>query len=154
MNRNLIRPDSVQLFIERVRNAQPSFVATDSSLPVIARICRRLDGMPLAIELTAATINFLSLPQIEAHWEQGLKLCREKNDQWQITWGLEGLGDVEKLEGHFAQLATAQEQYKRAAPIANTRAQLGEMAFTTAWTEGQKMTREQAVEYALRTASH
>ena len=61
----MIRHDSVQLFIERAQTIQSLFVVTDSNLPVIARICRRLDGMPLAIELAAAATDFMSLNQIE-----------------------------------------------------------------------------------------
>ena len=36
-------------------------------------------------------------------WEQGLSLAHKENDKWQIGWGLEGLGDVERLEGHLEQ---------------------------------------------------
>ena len=36
-------------------------------------------------------------------WEQGLKISRDENDKWQIGWGLEGLGDIERLERNFEQ---------------------------------------------------
>jgi hypothetical protein len=36
-------------------------------------------------------------------WHHGLKLCREENDKWQISWGLEGLGHVDRLEGRLEQ---------------------------------------------------
>ncbi|MGB3305466.1 MAG: LuxR C-terminal-related transcriptional regulator [Thermomicrobiales bacterium] len=55
---------AVALFVERARAAHPGFAVTDETLPVIADICRKLDGLPLAIELAAAqisTINPVSL---------------------------------------------------------------------------------------------
>jgi predicted ATPase/transcriptional regulator with XRE-family HTH domain len=73
-NQNMLRYDSVKLFIERSHNIQPSFAVTDSNLAVIARICRRLDGMPLAIELAAAAIDFLSIGQIETYLDDRFHL--------------------------------------------------------------------------------
>ena len=46
--------DAVQLFVERARAAQPDFSIAASELAAVAEVCRRLDGMPLAIELAAA----------------------------------------------------------------------------------------------------
>jgi class 3 adenylate cyclase len=51
--------DGVQLFVERARTADPSFTLTDQNAPVIAQICARLDGLPLAIELAAARVKLL-----------------------------------------------------------------------------------------------
>jgi predicted ATPase/DNA-binding XRE family transcriptional regulator len=48
--------DSVQLFIERAGRANPRFTLTDAEAAPIARICRRLEGIPLAIELAAACV--------------------------------------------------------------------------------------------------
>ena len=70
----VIRHDSIRLFIERAQNIRSSFVVTDSNLPAIARICRRLDGMPLAIELAAAATDFLSIGQIEARLDDRFQL--------------------------------------------------------------------------------
>jgi predicted ATPase/class 3 adenylate cyclase len=49
-----------RLFVERAAEAKLDFAPTDADAPVIAEICRRLDGLPLAIELAAARIRFLS----------------------------------------------------------------------------------------------
>jgi predicted ATPase len=60
---------AVELFVERARRARSAFVLTDENAPVVAEICRRLDGLPLAIELAAARLRILSpaelLPRLE-----------------------------------------------------------------------------------------
>ncbi len=50
----LSRFDAVRLFADRARRARPGFVLTDASAGPVAEICRRLDGIPLALELAAA----------------------------------------------------------------------------------------------------
>ncbi len=56
--------EAVDLFVDRARRTRPDFCLTEGNSSVIAEICRRLDGMPLAIELAAARIRTLSLTQI------------------------------------------------------------------------------------------
>lgn len=56
----LARYESVQLFAERAAALQPDFVLDETNLPVVAEICCRLDGLPLAIELAAARVPHLS----------------------------------------------------------------------------------------------
>ncbi len=60
----ILKIDSVKLFNERAKAASPRFVMNGRNALVIAQICQRLDGIPLAIELAAAHANMLSVEQI------------------------------------------------------------------------------------------
>jgi len=60
----LAENDSVRLFVDRVRWHQPEFALTHENAGVVGAICRRLDGLPLALELAAARAAFLALPQL------------------------------------------------------------------------------------------
>jgi predicted ATPase/class 3 adenylate cyclase/DNA-binding CsgD family transcriptional regulator len=62
----LTRHDAPRLFLERASAALPGFAVSDQNVPAIVRICARLDGIPLAIELAAARIRALGLDQIDA----------------------------------------------------------------------------------------
>nr|WP_234783562.1 LuxR C-terminal-related transcriptional regulator [Mycolicibacterium celeriflavum] len=56
--------EAIELFTDRARRARPDFNLNDDSGPIVSEICRRLDGMPLAIELAAARVRALTLTQI------------------------------------------------------------------------------------------
>jgi predicted ATPase/DNA-binding CsgD family transcriptional regulator len=60
----LAQPEAVSLFRERARAAQPGFELTASNQPSVNRLCRTLDGIPLAIEFAAVRLRALSLDQI------------------------------------------------------------------------------------------
>jgi predicted ATPase/class 3 adenylate cyclase/DNA-binding CsgD family transcriptional regulator len=56
--------EAIELFTDRARRTRPDFRVTDDNVALVAEICQRLDGMPLAIELAAARTRALSLHQI------------------------------------------------------------------------------------------
>ena len=67
----LLRVDAVRLFFERARSVEPRFALTADSAPIVIALCRRLDGMPLALELAAARLRLSSLAEIAARLESG-----------------------------------------------------------------------------------
>ena len=70
----MVSEDAVTLFIDRARAAQPAFSCSESSADAGREICRRLDGIPLAIELAAARTRVLSPEQIAARLHDVFRL--------------------------------------------------------------------------------
>ncbi|MFI7705614.1 ATP-binding protein [Nonomuraea sp. NPDC049480] len=67
--REIARSDAVRLLIERAAAAEAGLKIDAATIPVLARICRRLDGIPLAIELAAARLRACPLEQLERELE-------------------------------------------------------------------------------------
>jgi predicted ATPase len=55
---------AVRLFVDRVRDVQPGFALTSQNAAAVAEVCRRLDGLPLALELAAASMRLLTPDQM------------------------------------------------------------------------------------------
>src|SRR4029453_2135728 len=61
---DLIRSPAVRLFVERARDVPPAFRLTSANGPTVSAICRRLDALPLAIELAAPWIKLLTAERL------------------------------------------------------------------------------------------
>jgi non-specific serine/threonine protein kinase len=95
----------VQLFAERARAVRPNFGLTRANAAVVAQICRRLDGIPLAIELAAARARVLSEEQIAGHLDDRFRfltggsrgaLPRQQTLQATLDWSYALLNEPER----------------------------------------------------------
>jgi predicted ATPase/DNA-binding CsgD family transcriptional regulator len=66
--------ESVQLFADRARLADPAFVLTENNAREVAQVCIRLDGIPLALELAAASLRALTVSQLADRLDQRFRL--------------------------------------------------------------------------------
>lgn len=71
---SVLRAEAGELFCTRAEAAHPAFALTDDNAAAVAAICRRLDGLPLAIELAAARARILTPAQIAAHLDERFRL--------------------------------------------------------------------------------
>ena len=96
--------ESVQLFIDRACAAAPGLKFDAHEVRVAAQICRRLDGLPLALELAAARMKVLSVVQVHALLDERLRLLtagqqalpRQQTLQAVIQWSYEHLAPAEQ----------------------------------------------------------
>src|SRR5215217_8739793 len=103
--RELETCESVRLFVERARQRDPSFVLTLRNAQAVSQVCRRLEGIPLAIELAAARMGVLSAEQLSSRLEDSLKLLtrgertaepRHRSLRATLEWSHELLSDHER----------------------------------------------------------
>ena len=101
----LVKYEAVHLFIERAASALPIFRLTQENAPALAQVCRRLDGMPLAIELAAARVRVLSVEQIATRLDDSYRLLaggsrtalpRQQTLQATIDWSYNLLSEKEQ----------------------------------------------------------
>lgn len=99
------RSEAVQLFVERARLRQPAFSVTDQNSKVVAELCARLDGIPLALELAAARVGVLPVDKIAARLSDRFRLLtggsrtalpRQQTLRALIDWSYDLLGNEEK----------------------------------------------------------
>lgn len=104
--------ESVSLFVQRARSVMPSFELTDDNALAVVEICRRLDGLPLAIELAAARVKLLSPPALLSRLASGMQVlsggARDQPQRLQtmrnaILWSYDLLEPAE--QALFQQLA-------------------------------------------------
>jgi predicted ATPase len=70
--------ESVVLFVDRARAVRPGFELTDANVDAVMRLCRRLDGIPLAIELAAAQVRGLTPEEIDGRLDDSLRLLTQE----------------------------------------------------------------------------
>lgn len=96
--------DAVRLFVDRAAVVSRDFSLDESNARVIANICRRLDGLPFAIELAAARMRMLTPRDVEVRLDERFGLltgapaadARYETLRGAITWSYELLGDSER----------------------------------------------------------
>jgi predicted ATPase/class 3 adenylate cyclase len=97
---------AVALFVERAQAANNRFHLTDSDAPIVADICRRLDGIALAIELAAARVKMLSPQQLRDRLDERFRvitgggrdrLPRQQTLRALIDWSYDLLDEREQM---------------------------------------------------------
>lgn len=103
--RTLQRSDTAKLFADRAAVADPAFAITEANKATVAQICRRLDGLPLAVELAAARLRTMTLEQLADGLTDRLALLtrgardaptRQQTLRAGIDWTYEQCTDDEK----------------------------------------------------------
>jgi len=100
---------AIQLFDQHARKVKPSFTLTADNVADVTAICRRLDGLPLAIELAAARVRVLTPKALLARLDNALDIAsgnqahsRQKTLRATIAWSYDLLGA--KQQGFFRRL--------------------------------------------------
>jgi predicted ATPase/DNA-binding CsgD family transcriptional regulator len=100
-----LRSDTVKLFTDRARAVDPAFCLTDRNADTVGRICAKLDGLPLAIELAARFIRVFSLAELADRLDDrlstllgGWRIAVERHLSWRaaVAWGYELLDPSEQ----------------------------------------------------------
>jgi len=117
--------DAVLLFAERARAAAPDFVLDDVSTPGVVEVCRRLDGIPLAIELAAARVAALTPAEIAGHLDERFRLLtggrrgrveRHQTLRAAVEWSYALLEETERMV--FDRLGVFPASFDQAAAVA------------------------------------
>jgi non-specific serine/threonine protein kinase len=105
--------ESVRLFVERVRGRDPTFSLSPHNALTVAKVCGRLEGIPLALELAAARVGTLSLEQILERLTDSLGLLtrggrtavpRQRTLKGTLDWSYDLLSEPERVL--FGRLST------------------------------------------------
>ncbi len=101
----LLASEALRLFVDRARMLSPAFEVTSENAPTVAKICHRLDGIPLAIELAAVSLSVLRVDELAARLDQRFRLLtggyrtvarRQQTLQATIDWSYELLTEPER----------------------------------------------------------
>jgi predicted ATPase len=97
--------DAVDLFLTRAESNAPGFDRRDVDLDLVVQVCRRLDGLPLAIELAASRLRALSLEQLSARLDDRFRILagrsradlpRQRTLEAVVAWSYDLLADAER----------------------------------------------------------
>ena len=96
--------DAVKLFVDRARLVNPEFQVDERNAAALHDVCRRLDGIPLALELAAARLNVLSVDQLRARLDDRFRLLsggrralpRQQTLDAVVRWSYEHLNAAEQ----------------------------------------------------------
>ena len=122
---DLLRYGAVRLFVERARAVEPHFAPDARDLAAIAAICRRLDGIPLAIELAAARTAALGVEQLVARLDDRFDLLtggrrtalpRHQTLRATLDWSYELLPEPERVILRRLGFSAACSAWKRPVP--------------------------------------
>ena len=117
--------EAVQLFVDRAQATRPTFEVGATNAVSVADICRRLDGVPLAIELAAARISTMHPAEIAGHLDERFRLLsagrrtaveRHQTLQAAVDWSYSMLSDTERVV--FARLGAFPSSFDSAAAAA------------------------------------
>ena len=98
--------EAVQLFVDRAVSAEPRFALTDANAAAVVAICRRLEGIPLALELAVARLQALSIEQLQDRLEDRFRLLtggsrtalpRQRTLRATVDWSHDLLTEPEQI---------------------------------------------------------
>ncbi|MGQ0571653.1 MAG: ATP-binding protein [Armatimonadota bacterium] len=102
----LMQSEAVRLFVDRALLSQPAFSITPQNAAAVTQVCRRLDGIPLALELAATRVKLLSVEQIARRLDDRFQLLagsirtslsRHQTLRATMDWGFELLSEPERI---------------------------------------------------------
>ena len=114
--------DSVELFVNRARLVNPNFELGLANAQQVAEVCRRLDGIPLAIELAAARLKVLSVGQLVERLDQQFALLagtardlppHQQTLETTLDWSYDFLGGAERACSRDCRSSTVASPWRR-----------------------------------------
>ena len=103
---DIVASEAGQLFVDRARSVAPGFVLTEKNAAAVAQVCRRLDGIPLAIELATARLNALSVEELSGRIDDRFRLLtgglrtalpRQRTLRALVDWSYDLLSEDERI---------------------------------------------------------
>lgn len=131
---HLMRHEAVALFAQRATAVDPTFRITESNAPAVAELCRRLDGLPLAIELAASRVKVLSPAAMFERLEHRLELLtggpvdlppRQRTLRGAIGWSYDLLAEIERALFRRLSVFAGGWTLEAAESVANPEGELG-----------------------------